>query len=281
MAAIAADAGVAVQTLYLAFGSKVAILEAAHDVAVVGDDEPVALLERPWVADLRADPDGPRALELAIANTLRVIERVSPIYGVIQSAAADPEVAELLARTKAQRLATLQTLAEEFAAKAGFAAGLSADRAADILYAVVSDELYRVLVVERHWSTEDWQTWAYESAALRLFPSRQIHGVAALDRRARRPSLFSSFSTETVSRQALLSNGGAAAAQHGRWSSSYKWPAVGDAFARADEIKRLAFICGPHSSGGGGAAPLSPYDHVVFVGDSRQPRGGGPLCRLP
>lgn len=170
MAAIAVEAGVAVQTLYLAFGSKVAILEAAHDLAVVGDDEPVALLERPWVADLRAAPDGPRALELAIANTLRVIERVSPIYAVIQSAAADPDVAQLLARTKAQRLATLRTLAEELAAKAGFAAGLSADRATDILYAVVSDELYRVLVVERHWSAEDWKTWAYESAALRLFP---------------------------------------------------------------------------------------------------------------
>jgi AcrR family transcriptional regulator len=170
MGAIAAEAGVAVQTLYLAFGSKVAILEAAHDVAVVGDDEPVALLERPWVADLRAEPDGPRALELAIANTLRVIERVSAIHGVIQFAAADPEVAELLARGKAQRFATLRTLVEELAAKAGFSTGLSADRAADILYAVVSDELYRVLVVERHWSIEDWQTWAYESAALRLFP---------------------------------------------------------------------------------------------------------------
>jgi hypothetical protein len=35
---------------------------------------------------------------------------------------------------------------------------------------VVSDELHRVLVVERHWSAEDWKTWAYDSAALRLFP---------------------------------------------------------------------------------------------------------------
>lgn len=170
MGAIASEAGVAVQTLYLAFGSKVAILEAAHDVAVVGDDESVALLERPWVADLRAEADGPRALELALANTLRVIEQVSPISGVIQSAAADPDVAELLARTKAQRLATLRALAEELVAKTGFAAGLPTERATDILYAVVSDELYRVLVVERHWSAEDWKTWAYESAALRLFP---------------------------------------------------------------------------------------------------------------
>ena len=80
-----------------------------------------------------------RALKLAIAQTLRVIERMSPLYGVIQSAAADPEVAELLLRVKAQRLATVRTLAEEFATKAGFAAELSTGRAADILYAVVSD----------------------------------------------------------------------------------------------------------------------------------------------
>src|SRR3954454_14812169 len=38
VAAIAKEAGVALQTLYLSFGSKVAILRPAHDVAVVGDD---------------------------------------------------------------------------------------------------------------------------------------------------------------------------------------------------------------------------------------------------
>ena len=99
MAAIAAEAGVAVQTLYLAFGSKVAILAAAHDVAVAGDDDPVSVLDRPWVAEVRAETDGPRAgLELVLANSLEIIERVAPVYSAIQSAAADTEVAELLTR---------------------------------------------------------------------------------------------------------------------------------------------------------------------------------------
>lgn len=170
MAAIAAEAGVAVQTLYLAFGSKVAILEAVHDVGIVGDDEPVPLLERPWVADVGEEPDGRRALRIVIANGLQVVEQVDPIYTAIQAAAADAEVGELLARIKAQRLTTLQTLAAQLAGKAGFAAELSAETAADVLYAVVSNELYRILVVERHWPTEAWKTWAYESAAFRLFP---------------------------------------------------------------------------------------------------------------
>ncbi len=170
MAAIATDAGVAVQTLYLAFGSKVAILAAAHDVAVVGDDEPLPVLERPWMAAIRTEPDGGRALELVMTNGLQIVERVSPIYGVIQAAAADADVAELLAATKAQRLATMRSFAEELVAKDGYAPGVSADWAADVLYAVISDELYRLLVLERHWPSQDWKAWAHDSAARRLFP---------------------------------------------------------------------------------------------------------------
>ena len=170
MGAIAAEASVAVQTLYLAFGSKVAILEAAHDVAVVGDDEPIALLDRPWVSRPARRTDGPQALALAVTNTLRVIEQVSAVYGVINRQPPTPEVAELLLRAKAQRLATMRALSEQLATKPGFATGLSIERATDILYTVVSNELHRLLVVERHWTPQDWQTWAYDSAALRLFP---------------------------------------------------------------------------------------------------------------
>jgi hypothetical protein len=46
MAAVAGEAGVAVQSLYLRFGSKLEILKAAFDAAVVGGLEPVPLLER-------------------------------------------------------------------------------------------------------------------------------------------------------------------------------------------------------------------------------------------
>lgn len=147
MAAIAAEAGVAVQTLYLAFGSKVAILAAAHDLAVVGDDEPIPVLDRPWVDEVRAEPDVSRALELVLTNTLGIVERVAPISGVIQAAAADTDVAELLARTNAQRLETMRFLAAELGTKPGFVSALGADKVADVLYAMVSNELYRLLVV--------------------------------------------------------------------------------------------------------------------------------------
>ena len=171
MAALAAEAGVAVQTLYLSWGSKVAILEAAHDLAVVGDAEPIPVLGRPWVAEARAEPDGPKALDIVLSNARRINVRVASIYGVIQAGAADPEVAALLSRIRAQRLSTMRALAEDLAAKPGFASSQSIEWAADHLYAVASIEFFELLVVQRRWSVEAFDRWAYEITAARLFPS--------------------------------------------------------------------------------------------------------------
>jgi hypothetical protein len=68
------------------------------------------------------------------------------------------------------RLTTLRELASVLAAKQGFDSRLSVERAADILYAAVSDELYRILVIQRHWPVRDWREWAYDGAAFRMFP---------------------------------------------------------------------------------------------------------------
>jgi AcrR family transcriptional regulator len=168
MAAIAAGAGVAVQTLYLTYGSKVAILEAAHDTAVVGDDTPVPVLQRDWVAEAQAEPNGSNALKVVLSNARRINERVAPIYGAIQAAAADPDVADLLKRIRAQRLSTMQVLAADLATKAGFDASRSAEEAADVLYAVASIELLDLLVEQRQWSVDALDAWAYEIAADRL-----------------------------------------------------------------------------------------------------------------
>ena len=170
VAAIAAEAGVVVQTLYLSFGSKVAILRAAHDVAVVGDDAPVPVLQRPWVAELSAEPNGRRALRLVIDNGLQIIERATSIMGVIQSAAADADVADLLQDVSAQRLTTQQVFAHELAAKKGFNRSLTPREAADMLYALLSNELYRLLVVERHWSTTEIANFIDKTAGSYFFP---------------------------------------------------------------------------------------------------------------
>ena len=56
LAAVAADAGVSVEALYKAFKNKAGIVKALFDVAVAGDDEPVPIMDRSWVAAIRAEP---------------------------------------------------------------------------------------------------------------------------------------------------------------------------------------------------------------------------------
>src|SRR5207237_768469 len=48
MDALAAEAGVAVPTVYKTFGTKVSILRAAAERALSGDDEREPLMRRPW-----------------------------------------------------------------------------------------------------------------------------------------------------------------------------------------------------------------------------------------
>src|SRR4029077_7660013 len=63
MEAIAAEAGVAVDTLYAGFGSKRGLLSALMDVRVGGDEEPVDLLERSGPQGVRREPDQKRQIE--------------------------------------------------------------------------------------------------------------------------------------------------------------------------------------------------------------------------
>ena len=78
---IAARAGVAVQTVYFHFGNKRTVLKEAVDVAAVGDDEPVALLERPWLDELRAEPDPRRVVELWVATSTAIYTRDRADHG--------------------------------------------------------------------------------------------------------------------------------------------------------------------------------------------------------
>ena len=60
IAGIAADAGVAVETIYSGFGSKKALLRAAMDVAVVGDAEPIPFADRPYTQRMAEGTFGER-----------------------------------------------------------------------------------------------------------------------------------------------------------------------------------------------------------------------------
>jgi AcrR family transcriptional regulator len=170
MSAIAQEAGVAVQTLYLAFGSKAAILAAALDVAIVGDDAPLPLIERPWVQALRAEENGPRAVGLLCREVAALFQRVAPLHVAIRAATGDADVARLLEQDQQSRYATQRQFVAILDSKPGFNAELGEERAADIVYGVLSEAVYLLFCVERGWRVEDWTDWVIATLASQLFP---------------------------------------------------------------------------------------------------------------
>jgi len=158
---IATRAGVAVQTVYFHFGNKRSVLKQAVDMAAVGDDEPVAVLDRPWLEEARAEPDPRRVLELWTAYGSGILTRIGPVMKVIRDAAVvDPEMAEQWAANEAETSAAFRALAEQLDAMG--ALRLPVQEATDILCALSGVGMYLVLA-ERGWQPEQWERFVVDA----------------------------------------------------------------------------------------------------------------------
>ena len=69
--AIAEEAHVSRRTVFNAVGGKVALLKLALDWAIVGDDEPVPLADRPAIKAIQAERDPRRVRPMAVRQPRR------------------------------------------------------------------------------------------------------------------------------------------------------------------------------------------------------------------
>ena len=157
---IAAEAGVAVQTVYFVFGNKRSILASVLDVAVAGDDERIGTLERTWVADAIAAPTAAGQLRIHAAAAREICSRVAGILLAVRAAAGtDSDIAELWRTNVEQRVTVLRHLMEALASKAP---GMDIERCVDIGLVVSSPETYSLLVEDRQWSAQTYEDWFVE-----------------------------------------------------------------------------------------------------------------------
>lgn len=152
---IARIAGVAQQTVYFVFGSKAGVLASVMDTEIVGDPEEVPLLDRPSVRRAAQLRDPARRLQRLLAVACDVTSRLAPLYEIVRSGAADPQVRELLDRHEDQRWHTLRAFVA--AVEDDLADGLTPEEATDRLYALLSHEVYWLLVRRRAWSAARWR----------------------------------------------------------------------------------------------------------------------------
>jgi AcrR family transcriptional regulator len=169
---IAQAAHVSRRTVFDSVGGKAALLKLALDWAFVGDDEPVALADRPAVKAIVAESDPRQALVLWVQAATEIAARISPLGEVLTAAAdIDPKVADLLAEANRNRLIGATKFIQYLASLDGLAAGMTEQCAAELCWALTDGHLYRLLVAQRGWSTADFNRWLHDTLAAALLPA--------------------------------------------------------------------------------------------------------------
>jgi AcrR family transcriptional regulator len=167
--AIADRAGVAVQTIYFTFGNKPSLLHELVDVTIAGDEEPIPTMRRPWFLDALAADTAQAQLRAYVRGTGELLHRVAPIVEVLRAAVAqDPELAGLWRQDTDPRLAVHTAAARSLVTKPGARADVSAEHAADLLFGLLSPELYLLFVRDRGWTPEQWEQWVLATLQAQL-----------------------------------------------------------------------------------------------------------------
>ena len=147
-------------TIYRLFGSKLGIMKAVLDVSIAGDDEAVAVADRPPVRELLADRDPRGQLARFAALLEELMARAAPVHRLLEDAArSDQEAAALLAEIARQRQDGQRRVARALARSGALRPGLRERDAADIIHALASPEVYRLLVADRGWNGDRYERW--------------------------------------------------------------------------------------------------------------------------
>jgi TetR/AcrR family transcriptional regulator, regulator of autoinduction and epiphytic fitness len=147
-------------TVYRLFSSKLGILKALLDVSIAGDDQAAPLQDRANARALFADADPVKQLSGFVGICREINARSAPAYQILLSAAGtDPEAAALLAEYTRQRQEGQGQIARSLARSGALRPELKQRDAADIIHALMSPEVYRLLVGDRGWPPQRYEQW--------------------------------------------------------------------------------------------------------------------------
>jgi AcrR family transcriptional regulator len=157
---IAAEAGVAVQTIYNSIGSKRDVLSRVLDIAAAGERAPVPVPQfMREQAERELDPV--RIIEQLVEFWQRALPRTAPVFRIIREAAAiDPEAAALERDRATQRLHNYGIAARLLDQRGALRKGLTIDQAAAAIFAIGHPDTYRTLVLDGDWDDRQWAAWA-------------------------------------------------------------------------------------------------------------------------
>ncbi len=168
---VALEADVAVETVYARFTNKRNLLAAYLDAAIVGDTEPIPLLDRDEMQQVRESADQHEQIRLLARLGRSVLERNAPAHHVLRTAAAvDADVIDIIDEDDRRRRQTQRAIVEIIAGAGPLREGLSLDEAADTYSALSSPDTFALLTTRRGFTPERFERWLAENLALVLLP---------------------------------------------------------------------------------------------------------------
>lgn len=160
--AIAEEAGVAPDTVYATFGSKVRILTALLDRHLVPDGSVASVRERPDVQAIRTEEDQRRQLEIFADVFTQISANLRPIFEILRTASAvEPETAAVLKEMENYRLQNMCAYAGWIAERGPLR--VEVRRAGEIMWALASPDMGRILCEELGWSQARHAEWLADS----------------------------------------------------------------------------------------------------------------------
>ncbi len=173
IAALARAAQVSPQTIYNTFGGKAEVLKAVYDTLLAGDDEPIAMNDRPEMIHVRTRNDAPETLRAYAAFARMLVERTGPLLGVVlaEGAGSDAELSAFLATIDRERrfgnTGVVRHIQEHFGL-----GGVDPERGIDLVWTLTSPEIADRLIRRCGWSADDYQRWLADALVdgLRALP---------------------------------------------------------------------------------------------------------------
>jgi len=162
---IAAEAGVAVATVYKAFGTKAAIARGLNDL--IDEEAGTATL----AAQIQAETDPARLIALTVAQLRTQHQACGDIIAAIRSGAAvDATLAEVWAEGTRRYDDGMRQLAGQLKAGGALRPGLTTAHAAGLLSVMCSTEAFEGLTTRHGWTASQWETWTTSALHQLLLP---------------------------------------------------------------------------------------------------------------
>ena len=157
--------------MFASVGNKRALLKAARDLAMAGDDEPVPIAKRSWFQEALAEPDPRQSVRLHARNVARMHRQAGDVVEVLHTAAsADEELRTLWRTAERERRADAAVFIDALRHKGSLRAGLDRDSAIDIVWLFTGPEAFQRLVRARRWSLPRYEEWLAQTFLDQLLP---------------------------------------------------------------------------------------------------------------